>query len=208
MRYPIRVAFDARHKKIFVIDFWGVTRWNWPDGKFEARIVRRNVDRNNSLMAVTPQGTLLLRLGGLLGEYDEDGKKLRDMREIDVDDASDLRVTSDGSLYLSYPHRGFAFKKYSLQGDLVLSRGLNIIHLSLSVVDRSYTAGEKVAVSAVITDRQKLYNQALTGLDEVKPTLWIRPYDQSSDWRRLAIETGADGKDYFTIPADLRARVF
>jgi len=199
LHLPKRIAFDPVHKKLFVMDVWGVTRWSWPDGAFEKRIIRHNVYVGEGLLAVTPKGTLYVRLDRELEEYDWEGAKLAELKQIDVSAATDLRVTSDGSIYVC-PGRNVAFKKYTPDGKLVLCRGLNVITLELQVADDVLVAGEMVPVKATIRNREELYGIKLPGLDEVRRSLWIRPYAADAEWRRLDILPGKAGEEFFVVP--------
>ncbi len=202
---PRRLTFDAVHKKLFVLDDWGVTRWSWPDGAFEGRIIRTGTDYNNALLAATPQGTLFIRLtGNTLGEYDDAGKKLADHPEYDLYGARDMRVTADGALYLCYPDARICYKHYTPAGKLALCRGLNMVTLRLATEQSVYDAGATIPLTAHVEDRRSLYGQAMPELAELGRSLWYRPYRPGATWKPLPIQPGPNGQgEQVTLPADL-----
>ena len=205
---PARVAIDVVHKKVFVLDDWGVSRWNQADGAFEKRVIRAKMAYGTSLLAATPGGTLYVQAGDdKLCEYDVDGKKMGERAGIDVAGASDLRVTADGSLYLCYPKRWIAFKKFSPEGKLLLCRGLNAVTLRLAMESKVATAGEKFGVTAQVLDRRELYQQEMPELAEISRNLWVRPYQQGAAWQALKLEKEADGKEYVVLPGGMRGAV-
>jgi len=199
---PKRLAFDGVHRRIMVVDGWGVTRWSWPDGKFEKRIIRKDVWRSEGLIAATPAGTLYLRLEHALEEYDVEGTKLRDL-PMDVREASDLRVTPDGCVYACYPNPRIAFRKFAPDGTLLLCRGLNVVETKLETPELVVDAGSRVPVVAEIVDRRDLYKTTLPELEEIEKTLWLRPWCLGTAWRRLPLETGTDGEPAFLLPDDV-----
>ena len=202
---PRRLVFDSIKKKIFVLDDWGVTRWNWPDAAFEKRIIRTAVDYLNGLIAMTPQGTLYLSLkGSLLQEYDSEGTRLADLPEIDVRGARDLRVTPAGEMYLCYPDAKICYKKYGADRTLLQCRGLNVLTLKLATEQTVYPAGTAIPVTALVEDRQNLYGHSFPELAEVGRSLWYRAYTIGARWQPVTIETGEDGREMVTLPTGLQ----
>ena len=199
LHLPKRLTFDAVHKKLFVMDAWGVTRWDWPSGAFEKRIIRSDVYRGDGLIASTPKGTLYIRLSNTLQEYDMDGNKLADLPGIDVNNATDLVVSRAGNLYLPYPDRKISFKEFSPDGKLILARGLNVVNMQLSLSDKVFTAGQTVPVVAKVTDRRDLYGIVMPGAEELSRSIWIRPYVLRSQWQAVPIQAGG-GQDTVTFP--------
>ena len=209
LHLPTRLTFDPVHKKIFVMDAWGITRWDWPSGKFDGRIIRKNVYHGSGLIAATPDGNLYIAWGsrgnrGQLEEYTWNGKKISNpaLARIDTNDATDLRVTPNGDIYLCYPDRGISFKKYSPTGKLLLCKGLNVIKMELSLPSNIVKSGTPIPITAIVKNREKLYGMKLPYIKELGTSLWLQPYKIGSKWKKLKIQN-KNGTEYITIPKNI-----
>ena len=202
---PRKLTLAGEERKLFVLDDWGVTRWNWPDAAFEKRIIRTSTDYLQGLIAVTPRGTLYISLkGNILQEYDFDGNKLRDMPEVDVRGARDMRVTPAGDIYLCYPDLKISYKKFGSDGKLLQCRGLNVLNLKLAVDNTVYPAGTTIPITALVEDRQALYGHSFPELSEVGRSLWFREYAIGTRWQPLMMQKGEGGKEMVTLPVGVR----
>jgi hypothetical protein len=182
---------------LVTLDADGVRKFS-PIGQFLKRIGKPTAP-HEGILAMGPDGRLLVGDGGDLQLIDGDGKLLKTL-PIATKNIVDAALGKDGKVYVMPRGEEYGYAAYDAEGKLLLQRGADFDRLTVTLPGSTLRAGAKVPATVVFSNALKA--GLLSGAEQ--KTAAARPqsprvsvYVSGAEWSALegtlAIPAGVEG---------------